>query len=447
MKLTKKTWISLGSIVSMAAPIAAVISCGAKATDEDTLNNLNKLKSAESMRRVEEQWQKMVLHDQDHKFVGDTEDNFFTYVKSEIIDNLKRGLTTDSRYLWNIAQKLMETDAMKKEASSAQGGAKTTFALANDWNLLQVASKGKIDWNTKAPTDDALKMLFKEDKSFRSQIIKTKIIKGYLKKGLTPGQYSDILLDKDGDYLNDIQDLIKDDKNFLITNEVIKQHLFLQFDYSLNSEQSQKFLSTTLPIRPYNTMLTSLKNNGDIKNALNTFSVQEKIVNDDLVIGNHTGLIAYSGTKALVGTKGILKKNKDELKKATDKAMWKGFVVDGELIFNPTGTGATVPDIPLFPEENGVVSKTVKVKYVEGIMPIYSTAALTMEGTDWFNHSDPTDELLNLLSQSTSLYDEAKKYYTKRKKTTNTDAPVLLEITSPDLKNIALKNGFDFIKE
>ena len=417
--MTKKnTLIMLGSIAAVSVPMVAVVSCGTNTPSKVTVDNKYLLESQDTMDRVQlEYWKEVMTNPKGLGMTVNLNDLLNTTEIKESFDFvIRQHVMQDKQYLQNVAGSMMTTQAMQDEAKKAS---KTPYELANSWKLLELRENGDL---TTTPIDaDAKKFIMQNNNSIKSEVIKHAIATKYLLTAMTKDVYKETFMESD-DTFTEVQKLINP-SDFNLVNEGIKQHLFASWTVSLDSAASSQYIGVTTTSGAEADIDTLITGSG--KFATDTkYSTKNKKLLDGLLVNSHKDVVGFDGIKAISGSRGVMKMDKDGLKAATTAANWSGYLVDGVL---------TQSSIPYFKKGENQVS----VNKVIGLMPVW-------DGTKLIYKEDVITKknLAMLLSMSNSVYSNAEKYFTTRK----ADA-IKLKISSPELKEVAINHGFTFIEE
>ncbi|MCK5866829.1 MAG: hypothetical protein KAG14_00375 [Mycoplasmataceae bacterium] len=492
IKNNKKIFLSLGTITSIITPIAAVISCGTIPPTSADADLKIKLKNDESLKTAKDTWQKMIIQAQIDNVFNDS--NGFDYTTKDGTTNFKNFSFNEIR---NAAQNYVINKLMKDNGWLRKEGAKiiTTKVfrelsrrekkevneLATSWHLNSYRENGVIKFTNgdakEELSEHALAFMFDNDDNFKQGVIHSLISYKYLSNTkITGNVFEKIFYDKDkNQHLSEIQKNISDD-HFLVIDQMIKQKLAFSWSASQSDRIKLAALSTIYNNQD-STRLTGLiidKNNKlhsyintlhnadnqmeddskEIYKSLNYSSKNKKILQNSqysILLNKKTALdrIQFDGITSVPSGKGVLKLNFKSLKEAIGYSKWDGFLQESRLVRKK---------INFFPE--GSIFGPLSMKRYQGIMPIFTKGkfeipdfcqALTkledvladnVLADDIKTYKSQLESLTWLLSNNSSVYFDAKKYYLNRK-----DNPIKLKIKSKYLKELLIDHGFDFIKE
>ena len=426
----KKLMLSLGSITAVVAPVATVVSCGIEEPTREDIKNKFLLESQAVMDRVQEQWWSEVLTEQTGATSPlDATKLFDVQEVKDAFDFIIRGhVTHDKKFLITLTSSLMSTSAMQQKATAA---GKSVYQLAQSWNLLEYRVNGDMTNNPLSP--DAKEFIFKNSRTIRHETLKMTISYLFLNNKMTKDDWMNVY-DKKATDLSDIQKTIDAD-DFLLINEAIDQHLFAQWNVNLTKAETLSFIGVTPDKLPKADVDTKIKKGGDVYNAIKAYSSKNTNLLNGLMPGSYADFPAFAGIASKKGKRGIMNLDFSGLKLATTKDKWDGYMKNDDIVST---------DIPYFPDK----SNLVKFNKVVGLMPIYKSNKFTFDTTDYGNAAG-RKQLAMLLSRKTSVYSMAEKYFTTRKLPHHTPplSPLLLEIKSEILKQIAIEHGFEFIKQ
>ena len=458
----KKFLLTLGSITTIAAPIAAVVSCGVETTTKEQRELHAALNEGKTYDAVKERWQEKVLkanyaNFDPSKYYGtyapdpaDTTKQKFT--PADIADNkdiqdtfeklLVEQSAHDHRYLYKTGNKILNDKDFMPGATTQE----KKDALVH-WGLLKTYTpNGDIS----SVTAEAKKYILEHESGIRRDVYQKTIAMLYLEKA-TKEEIEFAVLPATHEF-TDKQKMIHSTE-FALVNEALSQNLFAKWNISVKHDdaffgpEAKKFINhaddaTMTDADAHFIDAAASGSTADPLFDLMKYSAKiKKLPAGILPTTFNTNLSFYQGISTLSDIPGTPhtgadaeKKTADELKLITDKNKWDGYLYDKKIIRD---------NIPYFSKDTHVDISFNKVK---GLMPVYKAGTgLTFEGTDFeVSGTDKTNMryLLFQLAKKSSVYTNAVKYFTKRE--TN---PILLEITSDDLRQKAIERGFTFIKE
>ena len=430
--MKKKLLLTLGSISSVTLPIAAVVSCGVEdATNEQKEIN-NNLATNESFQRIELLWQQTLIKKIITAF--DFEDPLKTTEIANAFDFfLRNKLRKDPSFFQNIREKIVKLEDFPgatlndKLDTLKKAGLYSYIQNGDITNVIEVDASGTnpvVRFNPK-------KYILKNNNDLKIEFYKFFISSLYLKKA-TKDEYKEIMMDENQE-LTETQKLI-DTTDFVLTNEALNQKIFAKWE--LTQENNLNLL---------NTYENSKKSVTDMKTEMK-MGTSSTIFTDVKYSDEHSQVLEHEYTKAVdykdfkgykqfqkvTGTKGLLKFELSELKKATTNDAWNGFIDDGEL-----KTKAT--------DEIHYVLKdawsTTKATFVSGVMPIFDGGKFKMDGS-YFGNGEEVAQILAI--NKIGLYSDAVKYFTSDK---NKTSKFIVEILNSKFRDELIAHGFKFIKE
>lgn len=443
----KKAFLTFGSLMMVAAPAAIVISCGVEEVTSEEIEIRNQLKSTTSMDKVEEIWWNKVLtsemnsYDKDNPLANKTfSDMFNLYVARKIFES--------NTYLRTINEKLL--DMKKFQELAKKEGKKDPTELLTYWGLNRPIFIGVDTQNNNYDTikklletqikPEAKKFIFENFKDIQRDVYKSVMSMKYLfneKQTVNKDEYKHVFYgENNANTMSENEKLINPNKdvNFALIAEAIKQHLFIKWEVSVpENKMAGKYNydeGDAAGIRTAAEMDKLLEKNADLYNDTTyttKYTIAEDQLNELIADSGQKTYIGYKGISSFQGKEGVLSLGTEDIKLATTKDDWTGYVVDGKF---------EKDKIPFIPKG----SKTVKVTRVLGLMPTFSNNYLSFDSAVWTN--ERLERLALNLSLSNSVYSSAVEYFINREKD-----PIKLKIEVDLLRKNAIEHGFKFIEE
>lgn len=486
--MNKKLIFSIGSLVTIAAPIAAVVSCGkiTVASDKE-LDNYRKFSTAESLRLFEEQWQEQTMETlkadgvnfgywditigKDSNGNDDISKNKWEYKAGARDANGQYTLdVTKSKRLKDVAQFIIKQEIAKNKSFLNTFATQLLGDKVSQW--YTETNNGKIQESVNTPylqnngmakvyeikdnapqvvfgtnadgtevTDDAINLMLNYPKSdFRYKVYAQIISEEYLLH-TNLNEYK-IAFPGDANNISLIQRDI-DESAFVLINEELSQKLFAKWSIELKGTDANSFIGKEYS---YADALTAMKENGatvgELAHVL-TWSAKRSRAFDELlpVADKYNEITGWKGIEAQgpIGTK-RLSFTRDELHEVTANTEWEGFVQDENLITSSN----TVDKIKAVPDgkTDGAIT------FIKGLMPVY-------ENNKFVNKFDAKLIARLLAYKDSSKYSKAAEFFRTEVKgrvaddnTTDASKAIYLKLTdnAQPIKSILENKGFNFIK-
>lgn len=459
----KKLFLSLGTVVSIATPIAAVISCGVK-TNTPTKENLeinNYIRSSKFINQLETKWQENLINGElassfdftetpgdanklvkglniiDINKAGDVNKKLKDALKYELIYNVNK----DSSYIRKLGQRILSLNSQVTRAELLSHGLLTDYyhgSLA--FSAAPAAAGAK-----RTVTDEALNLLFNtKTLALRNATYKQIIIEKYLATNKEDWAKGFIVENRDN--LTAIDKMI-DPANFVLIRELIQKRLFAKWEISLDDDTGKFFNET--PVDP-SVMKNAMKSTGLLGALLTRSDSMSHLDTKLMSLGTDDNdlktLAAFKGIMAMPKSIKDFAFDINSFKKMKTQDAWNGFVQENEIL-GDSATGKIRYTAEKTPNK-------IHVTYVRGLMPHYyensdPTAAATDPKhqrliLDGYLGTNKEQLIRYLAAQDRGLYDQAVAYYTTKRGTVTAK---ILEIKNKDIYNILHEKGVKFITE
>lgn len=457
----KKLLLSLGTVVSVTAPVVGVIACSVK-TNTPTKTNLelnNYVRSSKFINQLETVWQHNLLkgelkHTFDFSETDGTAANLTDGLKVMDInkgDNslLKEALkytlifntNKDSSYIRKLGQRILSLNSNVKSDDLYKEGLLTDYHNGS----LAFASTG-TGTHGKKITDKALNLLFNTKVlDIRNSVYKEIIIQDYLKESKEDWAKA---FKRESENLTNSEKMI-DNANFLLIRELLNKRYFAKWEINLDDNTGNYYGHT--PAAHEADMFAEMTTTGTVGQLASLLPRSEAMAHINPAVlsfgaadATITPLGAFKGITSMPRGSKTFSFDYDELRKAKTSNYWSGFVQDNQLVHD---------DIKYTDEKT---PNKVKVTYVKGIMPyLYESTGtndpmkdldqkliLGKTGDYLYDNKDKIVEFIAV--QDKSLYNQAMAYYTTKRGTKNAN---ILKITNEEVRVILDEAGVKFIKE
>ena len=447
----KNKLIKLGSILTFAAPIITIVSCGVNKPDESQIKDLKNLESDAVANKIEEDWWSFVIKDEQIENYDKNDLLASAEIKENFDYLIQNKIYNDPKYLSSLSIKISENNKFIEKLKSE--GDKEPPTKLNEWGFYSIELSEKLTEKIEKIMDEtnglkleAKKFIVANLKEFRKELYKFTIARRYLKNNLKKDDYKKIFMDKE-DSFSEVQELFNHNE-FHLLNEAINQKLFIKWNIELSEDDSVDYFgiksNTEKTYDEVKTLISidSSNNKGELLVKQPLKNLDKKILLKKLLhqneyeeykkYGGYNGI----GTQDKVGN-GILSFEASKFKKVENKRLWEGFIFDNKFLnYKTNAAKRNEQKMTVIPKD----SKKVSVKFVKGLMPIYKENKLTFDESD-FDNEIKKDFLISALSLNQTVYEDAVVFYTKRE--TN---PILLNLKEP-LKKMMIDRGYKFIKK
>ena len=431
-----KKRILLGTIVSLIAPLTAVIACstnpGSHFTDEDK-KAIAEIKTPEFKKSLENLWiEEVIKLNYNKEEIEAKKEEIAEFI---IFHNLQK----DPAYLSSLATTL-RTSANSQEEKDEITKKVSDFGF----NEIYHSKKWDKNRNDSNETETAIKWLLKEENRKRTslyeEIQKILVSKAYL--SLDKKEWQSVFENDDENKLSSVEKALTKD-NFTLLKEAVSKKYFLKWNTTLDEDKSrglrllekdltQKYpdpKSTTDPsiekiiLEEKNGVINKSKK---IENFVDYFGIKKELFDPNELLETFKERPGFQGLGEVIGTRGKLDFSISGWENYRDS---KDFLVEGYL----------QDDKLVKAEDYKIEEKSFDITRVVGILPFYDEEDKKIKfNEDQFN----LDHLKTIFAlENSSLFDQAVEYFTKKK------VPVSIDLGESYLNELLDEDGNPYIVE